>query len=97
MSKQQEIKEIIAEIKPQLEKEYSVKKIAIFGSVVRKKESKDSDIDILVEFRSPISLFRFMDLEEVLESRLGKKVDLVTKDALKPIIGKHIMQEAAYL
>jgi len=47
-----------------------------------------SDIDLLVKFEETLSLFEFMDLEEYLSKILGLKVDLVTKDALKPKIGE---------
>lgn len=93
----EKVKQILVEIKPELEQKYFVRKIALFGSMVRGEEDKGSDIDILVEFTRSISLFKFMDLEVTLEAKLGRKIDLVTKEALKPAIGKQIIQEAAYL
>jgi predicted nucleotidyltransferase len=83
----------ISSIKPVLRDQYNVKKIGIFGSYIRGEQTKSSDLDILVEFEKPISLFRFMDLEEYLEQILSKKIDLVSKKALKPRIGKHILEE----
>ncbi|MEM2169145.1 MAG: nucleotidyltransferase family protein, partial [Candidatus Bathyarchaeia archaeon] len=56
-----------------------------------------SDIDILVEFEEPPSLFEFMDLEDYLSKLLGLKVDLVTREALKPRIGERILREVVYL
>jgi hypothetical protein len=50
-------------------------------------------IDVLVEFEEPVGLFEFMQLENYLSDQLGVKVDLVSKKALKPHIGEHIMQE----
>jgi predicted nucleotidyltransferase len=52
-------------------------------------------VDILVEFSedAEIGFFKFLDLEEFLSRKLGVKVDLVTKNALKPYIGKRILQE----
>lgn len=79
--------------KPDLREQYCVKTIGVFGSYIRGEQTKGSDLDILVEFEKPVSLFRFMDLEEHLEKMLGEKVDLVSKKALKPRIGKHILQE----
>jgi predicted nucleotidyltransferase len=96
MSNMKDIDNIITAIKnskPDLREQYSVKTIGIFGSYIRGEQTKGSDLDILVEFEKPVSLFRFMDLEEHLEKMLGKKVDLVSKKALKPRIGKHILQE----
>ena len=70
-----------------------MKEIGVFGSFVRGEAKKSSDIDILVEFSEPVGLFEFMELEEYLEKLLGHKVDLVSKKALKPIIGKYILEE----
>ena len=96
MSNMKDIDNIITAIKnskPDLRELYCVKTIGVFGSYIRGEQTKGSDLDILVEFEKPVSLFRFMDLEEHLEKMLGKKVDLVSKKALKPRIGKHILQE----
>jgi len=54
-------------------------------------------VDILVEFKKPIGLFKFLELEEYLSDLIGRKVDLVSKKALKPRIGKHILREVAFL
>ncbi len=89
----EEIKTILREHKQELRKRYYVKEIGIFGSVVRCEESIESDIDILVEFEKPIGFFKFLELEEYLSKLLGRKVDLVSKKALKPNIGKHILKE----
>jgi len=83
--------------KKEIEGKYKVREIGIFGSYVRGEELKGSDIDILVEFKEPIGLFKFLDLEEYLENLLGKKVDLVSKKALKPQIGKQILKEVIYI
>lgn len=97
MDRLSEIKYIIKQHKKELEERYKVKEIGVFGSVVRGEEKKRSDIDILVEFKEPIGLFEFMDLQEYLETLFGQKVDLVSKKALKPRIGQYILQEVVYL
>jgi predicted nucleotidyltransferase len=79
-----------------LRKKYNVKVIGLFGSYVRGEQKKGSDVDILVEFQEPIGLFKFLELEEHLSDLLGKKVDLVSKKALKPRIGQRILAEAVY-
>jgi predicted nucleotidyltransferase len=79
-----------------LRRQYHVKVIGLFGSYVRGEQKKGSDIDILVEFREPISLFKFLEMEEHLGELLGGKVDLVSKKALKPRIGRRILAEAVY-
>jgi uncharacterized protein len=91
------IKQKIKQHKKELEEKYKVKEIGVFGSCVRGEERKNSDIDILVEFIEPVGLFEFMDLEEYLEDLLGGKVDLVSKKALKPRIGQHILKEVMYV
>lgn len=93
MKRKERILGVIRELKPELEARYHVKAIGLFGSVVRGKERPKSDIDVLVEFQSPIGLFKFLELEELLTERLGGKVDLVSKKALKPEIGRAILSE----
>lgn len=91
------IKRILKRRKMDLAREYRVKSIGIFGSYVRGRQKKNSDLDVLVEFRRPIGLIKFMSLENRLTGLVGIKVDLVSKDALKPHIGKHILRETVYL
>jgi len=92
-----EIKEILKENEVTLKKRFKVKELGIFGSYVRDEQKKSSDIDILVEFREPISLLEFVALERHLSELIGREVDLVMKTALKPRIGKHILKEAVYI
>jgi len=95
-----ELERIILEIKglkSEIEKDFNVKEIGIFGSYIRGEQRPDSDIDILVDFEKPIDLFRFLDLEEKLSELFSKKVDLVSKKSLKPFIGEIILKEVLYL
>jgi predicted nucleotidyltransferase len=96
------LEEIIEAIKKQkmvLEEKYKVKEIGIFGSYVRGEQTEKSDVDILVEFEggAKIGLLKFVNMENYLSDILGLKVDLVMKSALKPRIGKQILQEVSYL
>ena len=91
------IEKMVKENKTVLTKQFKVKEIGIFGSVVRGEDKETSDVDILVEFEEPIGLFKFLELEEYLSDLIGRKVDLVSKKALKPRIGKHILREVAFL
>jgi len=93
MQNAEAIKRTLSVHKPELRRKFKVKTLGVFGSYVRGEQTKKSDIDILVEFEQPINLFEFMDLEEYLSKLLGTKVDLVSKKALKPHIGEHILQE----
>ena len=89
----QTVKEILRRRKDELKAEYGIGEIGIFGSFVRGEQSTDSDLDILVSFDSSMGLLKFIRLEHHLSDILGMKVDLVMKDALKPKIGEHILQE----
>lgn len=89
----EQILETLQFSKQELTSRYPIQRLGVFGSYVRGEQRPDSDIDILVEFQEPISLFRFMDLELTLSQILGVKVDLVMKTALKPRIGQHILSE----
>ncbi|MFA6316496.1 MAG: nucleotidyltransferase family protein [Elusimicrobiota bacterium] len=91
------VKEALRQHLPQLSAEFGVKRAGVFGSFARGEQRSGSDVDILVEFRSPISLFRFMDLEERFRSLLGIKVDVVSRGALKPRIGRRILKEVVYV
>lgn len=78
---------------PDLVDRYQVASLGVFGSYVRGKEQPDSDLDVLVEFLEPPSLFEFIRLENELSALLGVRVDLVMKSALKPGIGRYILAE----
>lgn len=91
------IKEILKKNKGLLKKEYKVKVLGIFGSYSQGTPAKNSDIDILVEFFETPDFFRFIQLEQFLKDLLGIKVDLVTRDALKPLIKKEILKETIYV
>jgi hypothetical protein len=93
----QEIKRILLSHKRDLLDKYGVKEIGIFGSYVRNENKKNSDIDILVELEKPMGFFKFVRLERYLSELLGAKVDLVTKNALKPHIGQRILAEVIYV
>jgi len=92
-----EIEAIFRERRDQLASDYGVTEIGIFGSCVRGDTSSHSDIDILVSFNRPVGFFKFLELEERLSEWLGAKVDLVTRAALKPHIGRRILSEVTML
>jgi predicted nucleotidyltransferase len=86
------IKEIKNKILPILKK-YGVTRAGVFGSVVRGEETKESDIDILVEIKGRMSLLDFVGLKLELEEALGKKIDLGEYSTIKPIIKEQILSE----
>jgi uncharacterized protein len=93
----EEIKDIVSRHKSNLKRDYHVSSIGIFGSYARGQQKESSDIDILVEFEKPVGFFKFIHLENYLRDILGVKVDLVTRNALKPYMGKRILEEVRYL
>ena len=80
----------------ELESKYKVKKLGIFGSYARGEQSTESDVDILVEFESPVG-FEFIDLADELEKILNKRIDLVSANAVKPRLKKYILQDITYV
>ena len=86
------IEEIKKKILPILEC-YEVKRVGLFGSCARGEEKKDSDIDILVEIEKDISLIDFIGLKLKIEKVLGRKVDLVEYDTIKPMLRESILNE----
>ena len=93
----EEIKSVIEANRDVLENRFKVKTIGVFGSHVRGEQKERSDIDILVEFSGSMGLIGFIGLEQYLSGLFGIKVDLVTKGALKPYIGKRILEEVVYV
>ena len=89
-------KELIARIQravPDL-KSHAVQELWLFGSAAREEMQAASDVDILVDFSRPVSLFEFVRLRWKLESLLERPVDLVARDALKPQLRDQILREA---
>jgi len=72
-----------------------VSRLALFGSVSRGDARSDSDVDVLVQFAPGAKTYdRFLALSELLEAHLGRRVELVTTEALSPYIGPRILEEA---
>ncbi|MGC1119977.1 MAG: nucleotidyltransferase family protein [Candidatus Methanofastidiosia archaeon] len=86
------IEEIRQKILPILEK-YNIKKAGLFGSFVRGEMREDSDIDILVEIEDGISLLDFVGIKLEIEEALGKKVDLVEYNTIRPLLKERIIKE----
>lgn len=78
-----------------LARRFSVRRIGVFGSMVRDNAGPSSDVDILVELAEP-TFDHYMDLKFYLESMLGRPVDLVLHDAIKPRLKPIIEQEVVY-
>jgi predicted nucleotidyltransferase len=94
MKSLEEIIMILREHKEELARKFGVKELGVFGSYARGEATPESDLDLLVEFTEPPGLFRFLELERYLSELLGARVELVSRQALKPHIGRQILQEA---
>ncbi len=90
------IEEIKRMIMPIL-KRYGAKKVGLFGSCVRSQMKEDSDIDILVEIPTDFSLLDFVGLKQEIEDALGKRVDLVEYNTIKPLLKARILGEQVVL
>jgi len=77
----------------EMRQRFSVRRLSIFGSVVRGEASEGSDVDVLVAFDRKASFDIFMDLKFYLEELLGMGVDLVTDKALRPQVRRAIERE----
>ncbi len=96
MITENEILSKLKELKPELYTNYSVKEIGVFGSFVDNTFNEESDIDILVELEKPIG-WKFFSLEIYLEKIFNRKIDLVTKNALKDQIKERILNQVKYV
>jgi predicted nucleotidyltransferase len=82
---------------PDLRRRWSIRSLALFGSVVRDEATAQSDLNVLVEFDQPIDLFAFLALEEELADLAGRRVDLVSRAALKCHMGRRSLAESVPL
>lgn len=96
MEREKIIQTINAQL-PFLKDRYNVKSLGIFGSVARNEGKEESDIDIVVEFESPIGFLDFIRLEIFLTKILQRKVDLISKKAIKPVLRESILKEVIYV
>jgi predicted nucleotidyltransferase len=86
--------EIIGRLEAEI-RALGVSRLAVFGSIARGESHPDSDVDILVQFSPGSKTFdRFLALSELLEANLGRRIELITTEALSPFIGSHILAEA---
>lgn len=96
MTTREDIIEKLKELKPFLYKNYAVKEIGLFGSFSDNTYTEESDVDILVELERPIG-WKFFSLELYLEKLFNRKIDLVTKNALKTQIRGNILEQVKYI
>jgi len=92
MKTKEEIIQTIKALHDELGK-YKVREIGVFGSVVRGEQKRESDIDVLVDFADDADLFDLVGLGLFLEEKLGGKVDVVPKRALRKELRDSVLKE----
>jgi len=92
MLNREKVVEILRGKYPYLISEYGFRRIGLFGSYAKGKQTEGSDIDIVAEFERPIGL-RFIEFTEYLENILGKKTDVLTPEGVKGIVVKRIARD----
>jgi Predicted nucleotidyltransferases len=97
MKKKAEIVALLQSMMDDLHTQYHVRKIGIFGSYSKEKQTDMSDIDIVVEFDQPIGMMAFVHLGNLISDRLGLEVDLVTPEGLHPLIREQVLKEVVYV
>lgn len=95
----EELRGVLRELLPDLERRYGLRSIEVFGSFVRGEQGRRSDLDLLVEFdpARKLSLYDLVAMEQLLSDRLGVRVDLVEKRGVKPALRDRIIGEAVPL
>ena len=88
-----EILKKLRELDPKIKEKFKIKEIGVFGSIIRGEQNKRSDIDVLVEFEETPDPLRFIELERYLQGLLGRKVDLVRKQALRIELKDKVLRE----
>lgn len=86
--------ESLSSLTPELRSKCKVQSISVFGSIVRGEATPDSDIDILVDFKQGADLLDLMAVGNILEERLGRKVDVVSRNGLRKELKDRIEKEA---
>lgn len=96
MTDLKKIEKIIENNRTTLREKFNVKSIGVFGSYSKRSHTRESDIDILVEFNGPVG-WKFFGLKDYLEKILGKKVDLATKNSLREEMKQNILDDVVYI
>ena len=95
--KQDAVLQLLKQKNAEMERQFGVKSLLLFGSVARDEATPVSDVDLLVEFNRPVGYFGLFALQDYLEKLLGCSVDLGTPDSLKPYIRERVMGELIHV
>lgn len=93
----EEIKQILKATKPLLQQQYRVTELGVFGSYTQNQQTQTSDVDILIDYEQAPTLFQLVELRDYLAGVMGMKVDVVTKNGLKPRIRERVLSEVVYV
>ena len=96
MRPNKEIEDTLRRQLPELRRRFKVRRIGVFGSVVRGEQRGRSDLDILVEYSETPFLLAIVALKRHLTELVGERVDLVPASALKPAHRRTILNEVVY-
>ncbi|WP_425884045.1 nucleotidyltransferase family protein [Parabacteroides sp. ASD2025] len=92
-----EYKEILSQFKKEFGPQFGIKELGIFGSVARREQTENSDLDLFVLLEK-VEPFIIFDLKELLESLCKCKVDLVRlRDSLRPALKRNILKDGIYV
>lgn len=97
MKTKEEILQVLARQKPWLLETYQIDRLGIFGSYARGQQTETSDLDILVDYVQPPTLWKLVELKDDLSQLVALKVDLVTTNGLKPRLRDRVLSEVIYL
>ncbi|AEH51413.1 nucleotidyltransferase family protein [Pseudothermotoga thermarum] len=97
MTSLEDIIRILKEHEHEISEKYSVKRIGVFGSFVKGKQSKKSDVDILVEYEQLPGLLKLIELEMYIEELVGRKVDLVEINSFRKELRDRVLKEVVYI
>ena len=92
-----ELRQLLSLQKQSLCENYQITEIGIFGSYARGEETEASDIDILVDYETAPPFIMLVELRDYLSQLFELKVDIVTKNGLKPRIRERVLAEAIYI
>jgi predicted nucleotidyltransferase len=71
--------------------------MGIFGSYARGEQTETSDVDVLIDYEEAPTLFKLVELRSFLSELMGVKVDVVTKNGMKPRIRERVLSEVIFV
>ena len=96
MTTTHQIVALLKQIKPQLQAQFQVRELALFGSYARNEQQESSDVDVMVELDKP-SYVNLCRTRYLLESILpGMHIQVVSKNGIKPAYFAAIKEDLIY-